>query len=227
MRTIMKRIAMLGIVFLLATSAALAQQRGGRGQREGLGKPKGRQAGVAAAGATAEPAIKPTHADVVYVARGSQELKLDAYLAESDKPTPVMVYIHGGGWRGGGKALGTRFPMFLLEQGRKAGISIFSIQYRLTGVEPHPAQRLDCERAIQFIRYKAKEWNIDPPVPSYRFARRSGRSEVERPSSTTIDARFVYCQLLGMRGPQFVRTNAGRPPVVQNVSRCRTRNAAR
>ena len=162
MRTIMKRIAMLGIVFLLATSAAMAQQRGGHGQREGRGQPEGRQAGVAAAGATAKPAIKPTHADVVYVTRGNQDLKLDAYLADSDKPTPAMVYIHGGGWRGGGKALGTRFPMFLLEQGRKAGISIFSIQYRLTGVEPHPAQRLDCERAIQFIRYKAKEWNIDP-----------------------------------------------------------------
>ena len=154
----MKRIAMLGVVILLAmftTFAAPAQQRGARGQRAG------RRAAVAPANATAAPAIKPTHADVVYVTRGSQDLKLDAYLADSDKPTPAMVYIHGGGWRGGGKG-GPRFPMFLVEQGRKAGISIFSIEYRLTGVQPHPAQKLDCERAIQFIRYKAKEWNIDP-----------------------------------------------------------------
>ncbi len=45
---------------------------------------------------------KPTHADVAY---GSHERhRIDFWKAESDKPTPVVVYIHGGGWQNGDKA---------------------------------------------------------------------------------------------------------------------------
>jgi acetyl esterase/lipase len=47
-------------------------------------------------------AIKPTHADVAY---GPHERnKIDLYLAESKAPTPLVLYIHGGGFRGGDKS---------------------------------------------------------------------------------------------------------------------------
>jgi acetyl esterase/lipase len=43
-----------------------------------------------------------------------------------------------------------------------AGISVISIDYRLTPQHPMPAQMEDVARAVQFVRSKAREWNLDP-----------------------------------------------------------------
>ena len=82
---------------------------------------------------------------------------MDVWLAKSDKPTPVMVSIHGGGFSSGNKAVSPD----LLEECLKSGISVAAITYRLSGEAAAPAQFLDSARAIQFIRSKAKEWNLD------------------------------------------------------------------
>lgn len=86
---------------------------------------------------------------------------LDFYPAKSDKPTPVVFYIHGGGWRGGDKKTN---PKPFLEK----GISVVAINYRYVqnGVEekvepPVKAPLSDAARALQFIRSKASEWNLD------------------------------------------------------------------
>lgn len=94
------------------------------------------------------------HRDVAYdTARPAQ--KLDVYLAPSERPTPAMVYIHGGGWRGGSKRW---VPRWLLDGVRKGQFSVVSVEYRFTDVATHPAQVKDCLRAIQFVRSKAAEW---------------------------------------------------------------------
>ncbi len=86
---------------------------------------------------------------------------LDFYPAKSDKPTPVVFYIHGGGWRGGDKK--TDPKAFLAK-----GISVVAINYRYVqnGVEekvepPVKAPLGDATRALQFVRSKAAEWNLD------------------------------------------------------------------
>jgi acetyl esterase/lipase len=86
---------------------------------------------------------------------------LDFYQAKSDKPTPVVLYIHGGGWQGGDKKTN---PQAFLDK----GISVVAINYRYVknGVEdkvepPVKAPLGDAARALQFIRSKAKEWNLD------------------------------------------------------------------
>jgi acetyl esterase/lipase len=84
---------------------------------------------------------------------------LDFYPAKTDKPAPVMVHIHGGGWRGGSK---NHIPGFLAKANAEGWLAVVSIEYRFTDVAPHPAQVDDCARAIQFIRQNAKKWNIDP-----------------------------------------------------------------
>ena len=85
---------------------------------------------------------------------------LDFYPAKkSDTPAPVMVHIHGGGWRGGSKK---NVPGFLAKANAEGWLAVVSVEYRFTNVAPHPAQVDDCARAIQFIRKNAKEWNIDP-----------------------------------------------------------------
>jgi acetyl esterase/lipase len=107
----------------------------------------------------------PTQADVAY---GDHERNvLDFWQAESDKPTPLFIWIHGGGFRGGDKR---SFPGDLRSQLLEAGISCASIHYRLTGDAPYPAQMLDSARAVQFQRSKASEWNLDPK----RFAAGGG-----------------------------------------------------
>ncbi len=85
--------------------------------------------------------------------------KLDVYLAASDKPMPAMVFIHGGGWRGGSKK---GVPGWLISGVREGRFSVVAVEYRFSDVAPHPAQVNDCVRAIQFVRYNAAKWNIDP-----------------------------------------------------------------
>jgi acetyl esterase/lipase len=98
---------------------------------------------------------QPTHPDVKYGLAARNVM--DVWLAESDKPTPVLVSIHGGGFSGGTKSVSP----FLLEDCLKSGISVVAITYRLSDEAKAPAQFLDSARAIQFIRSMAKEWNLD------------------------------------------------------------------
>lgn len=69
----------------------------------------------------------------------------------------MLVYIHGGGWTGGDK----KQPISRFQPYLDRGISYAAINYRLTGEAPLPAPVHDAARAIQFLRSKAEEWNID------------------------------------------------------------------
>ena len=98
----------------------------------------------------------PDHANVKY---GEHERNVfDLWLAESDKPTPLAIYIHGGGFKSGSKE---KFKSTELEGLLKAGISVASISYRLVPAVRQPTPYHDAQRALQFMRSKAGEWNID------------------------------------------------------------------
>jgi acetyl esterase/lipase len=107
------------------------------------------------------PASKPTMTNVPY---GEHERQvLDFWQVKSDTPTPLMFFIHGGGWVGGDKSRANGVKECLA-----AGISVVSINYRYStlahqaGVQPPVKWPLDdAARALQFVRSKAKEWNID------------------------------------------------------------------
>lgn len=106
------------------------------------------------------PGPKPTHANVPY--GDSPKQVIDVYLCESKEPTPVVFVIHGGGWRAGSK------DRVGVDVYHRAGISVISIEYRFTqeadaaGIKPPVKWPLgDAARALQFVRSKAKEWNID------------------------------------------------------------------
>lgn len=106
----------------------------------------------------------PTFADVAY-GTDSERQKFDFWRANSEKPTPLVLLIHGGGWVNGDKSsYGNRPIKTLLD----AGISVAAINYRFIAqameqkVEP-PVKACvhDAARALQTIRSKAREWNID------------------------------------------------------------------
>ncbi len=83
----------------------------------------------------------------------------DLWRPKSKKPTPLVVYIHGGGLVRGDK---TNLSANQLEKMLEAGFAVMAINYRLTPEVVFPRHYLDAARAIQYARYKAKEFNIDP-----------------------------------------------------------------
>jgi acetyl esterase/lipase len=104
----------------------------------------------------------PTHPDVAYGPHKKQVLHF--WKAAGDQPTPVLFFIHGGGWQGGNRhsVQGLLAPML------KAGISVVSVEYRFIaearadGVTPPVKAPLhDAARALQFVRSKAAEWGLD------------------------------------------------------------------
>jgi acetyl esterase/lipase len=107
----------------------------------------------------------PTIADFPY-GNDSPRQKFDFWQAKSDTPTPLVVLIHGGGWVNGDKSSYGNRP---INQYLSAGISVAAINYRFIReamdqqVQPPVKACLeDAALAIQTLRSKASEWNIDP-----------------------------------------------------------------
>jgi len=100
----------------------------------------------------------PTYSNVSYGPHPRN--RLDIWQAESDRPTPVIIFFHGGSFKAGDKSQVLKRPFF--EGCLKAGISVVSANYRFSTDAPYPAPMLDGARAVQFVRHKAGRWNIDP-----------------------------------------------------------------
>ncbi|HQY87096.1 MAG TPA: alpha/beta fold hydrolase [Tepidisphaeraceae bacterium] len=115
--------------------------------------------------AFAHAELEPTFDDVVVgevstTAGGPLTLHMDIYKANNvDTPTPVVLWIHGGGWTQG--SYNDRIPEMLqplLDQ----GVSVASVQYRFSSHAPFPAQIHDVKGAVRFLRAHADEYDINP-----------------------------------------------------------------
>lgn len=107
-----------------------------------------------------QPRPQPPAPDYANVRYGPHERNvLDVWLAKSATPAPLVIYYHGGGFRGGDKRT---LNLELLEKLRANGISVAAANYRLSNVAPYPAPMLDCARALQFLRLNSAQYNIDP-----------------------------------------------------------------
>ncbi len=98
----------------------------------------------------------PTYPDVHYGPHFRNVL--DFWQAPSKIPTPLLVSIHGGGFLSGDKSVDPQ----LLKDCLACGISVAAITYRFSNQAIAPAPFQDGARVVQFLRFKAKEWNIDP-----------------------------------------------------------------
>ncbi len=100
-------------------------------------------------------------ADLPYAGNDNPWQMVDLFLPKhraTEKPLPVVVYIHGGGWSGGTRRGGGMAAGFAAS-GNYAGVSV---GYRLSSEAKWPAQIYDCKAAIRWIRGHAKEYNLDP-----------------------------------------------------------------
>ncbi|MGW1817454.1 alpha/beta hydrolase fold domain-containing protein [Streptomyces sp. NPDC002125] len=117
--------------------------------------------------ATPEPGVELLRGAVYAVPDGSRPLELDLWRpAGADGPVPVIVFVHGGGWRTGRRDdMGPRFrtwrpgPFARLVQ---AGFAVACVDYRLSGEARFPAQRDDLAAALSWLRLRADELAVDP-----------------------------------------------------------------
>src|SRR5262249_27137576 len=95
--------------------------------------------------------------DIHYVPNGDSAQTLDLYYPQkpAEKPQPLLVWVHGGGWTGGSKT-----PVPYLNQLTR-GYIVASIEYRFSQKAVFPAQIQDCQAAIRWLRAHAKQYNID------------------------------------------------------------------
>jgi acetyl esterase/lipase len=143
---LMRRWMLLAVIMLLVPSSVFAQSKTKKAKKQSA------------------PRLAPTVADFVY-AHDSERQRFDFWQAKSDKPTPVVLLIHGGGWRGGDKS---SYRTAQIQPFLDAGVSVAAINYRFIpqamaqNIDPPvKAPLTDAARALQTIRSKAKEWNID------------------------------------------------------------------
>lgn len=97
--------------------------------------------------------------DIQYCTGGGKPLLLDWYIPKdvARKPSPVIIWIHGGGWVGSDKSENA-VPVFLSGN----GFVVASINYRLSNEAIFPAAIEDCKCAIRFVRANAARHGIDP-----------------------------------------------------------------
>jgi acetyl esterase/lipase len=121
---------------------------------------------------------------------GSGALLLDLYLPEKkpDHALPLVMWIHGGGWKAGSKE---NCPLTWLAA---EGYAVASIDYRLTYIAQWPAQLDDARAALHWLRTHADRFQLHPK----RFAVSGGSSgghlaslvgTVPTPSNESLSSR--------------------------------------
>jgi len=92
--------------------------------------------------------------DLEYARAGDISLKLDLYVPTNVSSPPVIVWIHGGAWRGGSKNNPSIQPL------TEKGFAVASVEYRLSPIAQFPAQIHDIKAAIRYLRGTAKDHGI-------------------------------------------------------------------
>lgn len=96
--------------------------------------------------------------DLVYASPCGIPLLADLYIpADCISPAPVIVWIHGGGWRFGDRKLGPNLSRFFAE----SGFAMASFDYRLSTQAIFPAPLEDIKTGIRWLRSVAREFNLD------------------------------------------------------------------
>jgi len=115
--------------------------------------------------------LMPARADIVeatdltYGKGGDRELKLDLARPDAEGPFPAIVFVHGGGWRGGHRA---HYRRQVVEAARRGYVAV-TVTYRLTEADadgrarhPFPIQVNDVKCAVRWLRANAAKYHVDP-----------------------------------------------------------------
>jgi acetyl esterase/lipase len=97
---------------------------------------------------------------VTFATNAGEELAADIYLPGAAAPAPVVICIHGGGWKAGTRSSYVHLGPLLAARGYAA----FAIDYRLVkkNANQYPAAVDDVRAALHYVRAHAAELNVDP-----------------------------------------------------------------
>jgi len=107
--------------------------------------------------------VRYRYAEDIPYSEGHRRNAFDIFTLTTRQPSPLVIFIHSGGFTGGDKAQAYDFSKDIRGFLTK-GVAFATINYRfledsnngvMTSLE-------DIKRAVQFLRYHAKEFNIDP-----------------------------------------------------------------
>lgn len=110
---------------------------------------------AAPGGASASPHKVVIQADIVYAKPGERELKIDLHMPQGVERPPLILFIHGGGWKNGDRK---RCKLAWIA---RHGYAIASIDYRLSPEAIFPAQIQDCKGALRWLRAHQQEHGCD------------------------------------------------------------------
>jgi len=97
-------------------------------------------------------------ADITYLRAGGADLKLDVYRpSNAAGPTPVLMFMHGGGWTNGSKNSSLFASLPFIEM----GWAVVNVEYRLADVALAPAAVEDCRCALRWIYQNARQYQFD------------------------------------------------------------------
>ena len=130
-------VTLILILFFIVATLVLAQRRG-------------------SAEAPKVPEGVTVYRDVAYVTDGHERHKLDLYVPDTGENLPLIIWIHGGAWRGGDKTHYVRMEYL------KTGYAGASINYRLSQHAVFPAQIEDVKAAVRWLRANAETYRLDP-----------------------------------------------------------------
>lgn len=95
--------------------------------------------------------------NIVYESYGNRDLHLDVFQPITKNKTPVIILIHGGGWRSGNKDMDHHMAEFFALN----GYSAVCVEYRLSKEALYPAALRDVKTAIRWTRANAKRYKFD------------------------------------------------------------------
>ncbi|HEX4086457.1 MAG TPA: alpha/beta hydrolase [Chthoniobacteraceae bacterium] len=94
--------------------------------------------------------------NLVYAHRPTGDLHLDLYLPAQPAPHPLVIWIHGGGWKYGDKGW-----MLYVRKLTRYGFAVASVQYRLSYTAKYPAQIEDCRAALHWLEETGPAYGLD------------------------------------------------------------------
>jgi acetyl esterase/lipase len=96
-------------------------------------------------------------ADQVYSRVGGQDRLADVFVPKSDSGVPVVIWLHGGGWRFGDRHLAPDLSAF----SQASGLAVVSIDYSLSDEAKFPAAVEDVKTAVRWVRSTAADFGLD------------------------------------------------------------------
>ncbi len=130
--------------------------------------------------------------NITYAKADGIELKLDVYRPKVKiaKPLPTLIFIHGGGWRGGTKESYSLRVLPWLER----GWNVVNVEYRVTSMGRAPGAVEDCRCALRWVIENAEKYSFDKTKLVISGQSAGGHLALMTGMSTTETAFDTNCQ---------------------------------